>query len=80
MSRRNVFIAASQWGGLRFPVMQRTEEVALRVVDASSICIKANSGAPSGASEYRGYGSNQRDRFQYHQSHWLTQTNELLHL
>lgn len=29
-------------------VIQHTEEVALRVVDASSICIKANTRAPSG--------------------------------
>lgn len=35
-------------GGLCFSVIQHTEELALRVVDASSICIKAKTQAPSG--------------------------------
>lgn len=48
MSRWNVFIAISQWGGLYISVIQHTEELALRVVDASSICIKANTRAPLG--------------------------------
>lgn len=47
MSRWNVFIAASQWGGLGFSLIRHTEELALRVADASSMCIKANSQAPS---------------------------------
>lgn len=31
-----------------FSVIQHTEELALRVIDASSICIKANTRAPLG--------------------------------
>lgn len=48
MSRWNVFIAVSQWGGLCFSVIQHTVELALRAVDTSSICIKANTQAPLG--------------------------------
>lgn len=47
-----------------FSVIQHTEELALGILDASSICIKANAWAPSGVSKYCDYGSNQKDRLQ----------------
>lgn len=39
---------ALQWGGPGFSVIRHSEEVALRVTGAFSVCIKANAGAPSG--------------------------------